>query len=214
MRTSALSLGAVALLVAASAARPAAADIFQARAELHGGAAGGVGLGGDQKDAAFFKTAPHGAYGALIGAQLLFADAYIEHTQLTNGSRIATWTQFALGMRIDIATGRPPKDKDNPDPKASGYFEIGLHAAFGLGTGQQVSPPLDNAQITDKGFLFELRGGFGKRLGHGLRVGLEVPVSVGYFFKSGNGATANDLGTHYQGIQAAALLTFGLQLGK
>ena len=36
--------------------------------------------------------------------------------------------------------------------------------------------------------------------------GLTVPVSYGYFFKNGDGATANDLSTHYRGVQGEALL--------
>jgi hypothetical protein len=199
---------------AALSAAPARADIFSARAEIHGGAGAGVGLRGDQKDAAYFKNAPVGAYGALIGAQILIADGYIEHTQFTDGSRITTWTQFALGLRVDMKLGGGPGlEKGAPARPATGYFELGIHAGFGLGTGQQVDPPLDNAQITDKGFLFEVRAGFGKRLGHGLRFGLTIPVSAGYFFKSGNGATVNNLSTHYQGIEGAALLTLGMQLG-
>jgi hypothetical protein len=205
-----------ALVVAAAAVAPRAAhaDLFSARADLHVGGSGGAGLGGAQKDNAYFGDAPHGAYGALVGVQALIADAYIDHTQYTDGSRVTTWTQFALGVRVDVKTGAPPKEKGAvEEPKPTGYFELGVHAAFGLGTGQQVSPPLDNAQITDKAFLLELRGGFGKILGNGFRIGLTIPVSGGYFFKSGNGATANDTGTHYTGLEAAALLTFGLQLG-
>jgi hypothetical protein len=33
-----------------------------------------------------------------------------------------------------------------------------------------------------------------------------VPVSYGYFFKSGNGATANDLSTNYRSFQIEGLL--------
>lgn len=211
MQRSMLVLGGAAVLLAAA---PARADLFSARAEIHGGGGGGVGIGGDQKDNAYFKNAPHGAYGALVGAQILIADFYIDHTQYTDGSRITTWTQFALGMRIDMKLGgKPAAEKGGKATPPTGYVELGIHAGFGLGTGQQVDPPLDNAQITDKAFLLELRGGFGKRLGHGLRIGVSIPVSGGYFFKSGNGATANNLSTHYQGIEAAALLTLGLQLG-
>jgi hypothetical protein len=206
-----MALPLCAVLVAASA--PVRADIISARAEIHAGGGGGVGVGGDQKDSAFFKTAPNGAYGVLVGAKILIADAYIDHTQYTNGSRIATWTQFALGFRVDVKTGGGPQVKDQPPPKPTGYFEIGVHAAFGLGTGAQVMPPLDNAQITDKGFLFEIRPGFGKLLGSGFRLGLSFPLSGGYFFKSGNGATVNDLSTHYQGVEAAALITLGVELG-
>jgi hypothetical protein len=204
-----------AVVAAASLApRAAHADLFSVRADLHAGGGGGAGLGGAQKDAAYFAKAPNGAYGAMVGIQALIADAYIDHTQYTDGSRITTWTQFAIGVRVDVKTGAPPKEKGaTEEPKPTGYFELGVHGAFGLGTGQQVSPPLDNAQITDKAFLVELRLGVGKILGSGFRIGVALPVSGGYFFKSGNGATANDTGTHYTGVEAALLLTLGVQLG-
>ncbi len=204
---------ALALCAVAVLAPRAHADIFEARAELHAGGGFGVGIGGDQKDNAFFAKAPNGAYGALVGAKILIADGFIEHTQFTNGSRIATWTQFAIGMRIDQKTGGQPSANGVPEKKPTGYWDLGIHAAFGLGTGAQVMPPLDNAQITDKAFTLEVRGGFGKILGGGFRIGVEIPISGGYFFKSGNGATANDLSTHYQGVEAAALLTLGLEIG-
>ncbi|HSN29684.1 MAG TPA: hypothetical protein VLT45_25530, partial [Kofleriaceae bacterium] len=77
---------------------------------------------------------------------------------------------------------------------------------FGLGTGAQVMPPLDNAQITDKAFIGEGRLGFGRHLDKVFDLGVVVPVSYGYFFKSGNGAAANDLSTHYRGFEAEVLL--------
>lgn len=206
-----MALPVCAVLCAASVS--ARADIIAARAEIHAGGGGGVGVGGDQKDNAFFAKAPNGAYGVLVGAKILIADAFIDHTQFTNGSRISTWTQFALGFRVDSKTGAPPAEKGQPEPKPTGYWGLGFHVAFGLGTGAQVMPPLDNAQITDKAFTVEVRPEFGKLLGGGFRVGIALPISGGYFFKSGNGATANDLSTHYQGVEAAALLTLGVELG-
>ncbi len=213
------SLGGAAALLAAA---PAHADIFSARAELTGGGAGGVGVGGDQKDAAYFKNAPHGTYGALIGAQILIADAFIEHTQFTNGSRITTWTQFALGLRLDMKLGGGPAPvKGDPDKKPQDALKGSLSRLIvhpgGLSgsapASQVVSALTITLEITDNGFLLEARVGFGKRLGHGLRLGVTIPVSGGYFFKSGNGATVNNLSTHYQGIEARALLTLGMQLG-
>jgi hypothetical protein len=205
-----IALAIVTVLLCAPAAR---ADIFEARAEIHAGGGGGVGIGGQQKDSAFFAKAPNGAYGALVGAKILIADGFIEHMQYTDGSHIATWTQFAIGMRIDQKTGGQASANGVPEQKPTGYWDLGIHAAFGLGTGAQVMPPLDNAQITDKAFTLEVRGGFGKLLGSGFRIGIEIPISGGYFFKSGNGATANDLSTHYQGIEASALLVLGLEIG-
>ena len=183
---------------------PASADIFKLFAEADGGGAYGKGTSGEQviKDSAFFANAPHLAYGALIGAEFLFLDAWIQHHQFTDGSRIATWTQFGAGVHGTVDLGDAKQQK----AREGGFFEVGIGAWFGLGTGQQVMPPLDNAQITDKAFLVEGRLGFGKHLSSVFDFGLSVPVSWGYFFKNGNGAAANDTSTHYQGIQGEALL--------
>jgi len=185
-------------------ATPASADVLKLFAEADGGGVYGKGTSGAQviKDSAFFAKAPHLAYGALIGAEFLFLDAWIQHHQLTDGSRIATWTQFGAGVHGTIDLGDAKQQKAHE----GGFFEFGVGAWFGLGTGQQVMPPLDNAQITDKAFLVEGRVGFGTHLSKVFDFGLSVPVSWGYFFKNGNGAVANDVSTHYQGIQGEALL--------
>jgi hypothetical protein len=191
------------LLVVAALATPASADTFKLFGEAHGGGMYGAGTSGDQKDSAFFQKARGGAYGALIGAEFLFFDALIEHTQFVNADGLKTWTQFGAGLHFTSELGTADEVKAGK----GGYFEVGAYMWFGLGTGAQVMPPLDNAQITDKGFLGEGRFGFGKHLDKVFDLGVVVPVSYGYFFKSGNGAAANDLSTHYQGVQAEALLT-------
>ena len=55
---------------------------------------------------------------------------------------------------------------------------MGADLWFGLGTGAQVMPPLDNAQLTDKAFLAEGRFGFGKHLSKVFDLGVVVPVST------------------------------------
>jgi hypothetical protein len=202
-----------AVTVLALLAPRAHADLLELRGEIHAGGSLGTGVGGAQKDSAFFAKAPNFDYGALVGAKIIFADAFISHDQFTDGGHIMTWTQFAAGVRFDGKTGGQASANGVPEKPPTGYWEFGAHVVFGLGTGAQVMPPLDNAQITDKGFTFELRPGFGKLLGGGFKIGLAFPISGGYFFKSGNGATANDLSTHYQGIEGAALLTFGMEIG-
>src|SRR4051812_25068602 len=88
-------------------ATPASADILKLFIEADGGGVYGKGTGGEQpiKDAAFFARAPHLTYGGLIGAEFLFLDAWIQHHQLTNGDRIATWTQFGVGIHAQIDLG-------------------------------------------------------------------------------------------------------------
>ena len=196
-------------LALAALAPTARADIFKLFAEVDGGGMDGKGITGDQKDSAFFKN-PHGAYGALVGAELVFIDAWIQHHQfyghndVVDGGHLATWTQFGLGVHFQLNLGDDKAQKAG----TGGFVEIGAGAWFGIGTGQQVQLPLDNAQLSDKGFLGEARLGFGTHLNKIFDLGISVPVSYGYFFKTGNGATANDLSTHYQGVQGEALLYF------
>jgi hypothetical protein len=192
----------VILLLVTATSTSASADVLKLFAEVDGGGAYGQGTSGDLKDAAFFARAPHLDYGVLVGAELVFLDAWIQHHQLTDGDRISTWTQFGAGVHLsfDLGESRQPKVHEG------GFFEIGLGGWFGLGTGEQVMPPLDNAQITDKAFLVEGRVGLGTHLSNIFDFGLSVPVSWGYFFKNGDGAGVNDVSTHYQGIQGEALL--------
>jgi len=186
--------------------RGADAGVFKLWAEADGGGVFGKRVTGDSANtnAAFFAEAPHGAYGAQIGAQFLFLDAVIQHHQFTNGSRLATWTQFGAGMRFEIDMGNPTKEEKKAGK--GGYAEIAANLFFGIGTGQQVDPPLSNDEITDKGFLAEMRLGFGKHLNKFFDIGIAFPVSYGYFIKNGSGAVANDVSTHYQSVQGEALL--------
>src|ERR1051325_4905772 len=94
-------------------AAPASADVLKLFAEAHGGGVTGTATGGDQaiKDAAFFVKAPHLGYGALIGADFLFLDAWIQHHQFTDGSRLATWTQFGVGIHATIDLGDARQQK-------------------------------------------------------------------------------------------------------
>jgi hypothetical protein len=209
MRSSKLVVAALVSLGAA--AGPVHADVFSIRAEAHGGAVGGKGVSGDAQDASFFEHAPHGAYGVLVGAEVLFIDAWIQHHQFVDGDRLTTWTQFAAGLDIQIPFGA--EGAADPRGKRAGpknYAELGVFAAAGFGTGQQVDPPLDKTEISDKGFLLEADLAFGHRLNSIMDIGVRVPVSLGYFLKDG---FANDLSNHYWGVQAEALLYLRFTIG-
>lgn len=201
------------LAAALAAATPATAEVLQLRGEIHGGGGGGVGIAGDQQDDAFHDGATGGLYGVSVGVEFLFIDGWIQHDQyVTTDDFLGTWTQFMLGFDTEIPVGEKSRATEQVTD-ASGrtgteggyaptYIELGMAVGFGVGTGQQVEPPLDAAQVTDRGFLLQAHAGFGYRLNKVISLGLTVPVQAGYMFKSG---VANDLGNHYQSIQAAVL---------
>jgi hypothetical protein len=197
-----------------SSASSAQADVISLRAEAHVGGAGGAGLGGDRKDEAFFAGAPHLGYGVLIGAEFVFVDAWIQHHQLTNGSRLATWTELGAGFDIQLGLGggAPAGAKGGEPAPAKAFAEFGLGVAFGLGTGQQVDPPLSADELTDKGFTGHVSVGLGYHLSRVLDVGIRAPLSAGYFFKSGQGAVANDLSTHYTAMHGEVIAFLRFQI--
>jgi hypothetical protein len=167
---------------------------------------GGTGTSGTQKDSAFFANAPHGMYGVLVGAELLFLDAWIQHHQYIDGTNLETWTQFGLGAHGTFDLGDAQQRKDHQ----GGYFEIGGGLWFGLSTDRQVHPPLDNSQVSDKGFLVEGRIGFGTHLNKVFDLGLQIPVSYGFFFI--NGQAANNTDNQYRSVQAEALLALRMNI--
>jgi len=189
-------------LAGALATHDASADILKLWVEADGGGQAGSGVSGAQKNASFFANSPPIAYGASVTGELFgFLDATIQHHQFTDGSRITTWTQFGAGLHFQIPLGDDKQQKAGKGP----FIEAGTGVWFGVGTGQQVMPPLDNAQITDKGFLVDGRIGFGTHLNSVIDLGVELPVSYGYFFKNGNGVAANDTNNHYQAVQGELL---------
>ncbi len=198
----------------------ARADIISLLAQVHGGGSAGQGVGGDRKDEAFHDGATGATYGAKVGVEILFIDVWVGHDQYRNGDGLlGTWTTFMSGFDVELDLGSQKggtrNDRGEVDGGFSaGYAEFGLGAGFGLGTGQQVDPPLDAGQITDKGFVSQVFVGAGWRLTPSVSFGVQVPVQGAYLIKSGRGAVVNDLGTHYTEVSAAALLALRLNVGK
>jgi hypothetical protein len=185
-----------------AASAPASAEVFKLYGEVQGGGMFGKGLAGDHADQAFAATARGGAYGLLVGGRVLIFDGHLYHRQFVNGDGVKTWTHFALGLNFGFDTGSDQQKKEHK----SGYFEMGVNLGFGVGTGAQVDPPLDNSQVTDKGFVLEGRLGFGKHLSKVFDIGVSIPASYSYLFKSGDGATANMTESQYQQLRIEALL--------
>lgn len=213
MRSTLALLAAALPLAVAGTAR---ADIASLDAQIQGGGSGGQGVDGELQDQAFHDKVSGLTYGARVGVEILFIDAWVEHNQyISDGSDfLGTWTQFMTGLDFDFDVGGRKGDHSLKDGTkgggyASGYGEVGFAVGYGVGTLQQVDPPLDNAQIDDKGFLGQISVGAGYRITRVLSVGVNVPMQVGYMFKSG--VPANIMSNQYVSVEAAALLNLRMQ---
>jgi hypothetical protein len=206
------SLAPLAVLAVTALSTPAHADVVLLYGRIDGGAMVGKGTGGDQKGEDFFQNAPNGTYGVDVVGRFLFLAAEISHHQyaFVSGSdstnSLRTWTQFSAGIDFDANLGSYEQKKQHK----GNFVQFAALAGFGLGTGQQVEPPLDNGQVSDKGFMLGGKFGFGTHLSKLFDFGLLIPVEYGYFFK--NGVAANDLSNHYQGLHAEALLYLRLNI--
>ena len=174
----------------------ASADVLKLFGEIHGGGMHGSGVAGDLKDSSFFGQAGGPAYGLLVGGKVLFVNAWIQHHQYPGSNGLRTWTQFGLGTSGSIDIG---------DADDGLYAELGAGLWYGIGSGAQVMPPADRSQVTDRGIIAEGRIGAGKHLSKFFDLGLVVPLSYGYFFRSSAGGLS-DLSTHYIGFQAEGLI--------
>ncbi len=198
------ALAIVAVLAAFLCSRPADAALLELHAGLRAGGATGKGIGGAQQDHDFFEGARGGVYGAVVGLEILFIDLWIEHDQLTDFEGLnGTWTQFMAGPHVMFGLS------GGPSPKLFG--ELALSGGFGLGTGQQIAPPLSNGQVSDKGVMVELRVGLEYRLTEILGIGVALPMAWGYMFK--NGVPANDTSNHYTTFRAMLVGTLTVRVG-
>lgn len=213
-----LQLGLLAVsTVSLASGGDASADILTLRADAKVGAAGGKGMFGERKDASF--QAGHGipSYGVAVGAEILFVDLWVQHDQYIDGGSVgddvSTWTQFMFGFDVEIDIGEKTGGTlDDAGKQKGGYnsmfLELGMAGGFGVGTGQQVDPPLNNRQVTDKGFVFEGRAFVAYRINELFSMGLMLPAQFGYFTKSGSGTAANNIDNHYSAMAGSAMLTF------
>jgi hypothetical protein len=204
MRVARTLLVALGLLLTAA---PAVAGPFELHADLRVGAATGKGIGGDQKDRDFFAQSDGGVYGVLVGARLLFIEVSIEHDQFTDFKDLkGTWSELKVGTGGSIALDAPLRGQDS-----ALFLSFGFGVGFGVGTGRQVDPPLDNAQISDKGLMLNVRVGLEYRLGGFFALGVEVPAGWGYMWK--NDVPVNDTSNHYQTFHVMGLAFVRARVG-
>ena len=191
----------------------ASADMLTLRVDAKAGASGGKGMFGERQNESFQGGHGIATYGVAVGAEVFFIDAWVQHDQFISGGKVSTWTQFMLGIDVEIDMGeKTGGDVGDSGKIVGGYYsmfaELGMGVGFGVGTGRQVVPPLDNSQVTDKGFLFEGRAFVAYRLSKLFAVGLMLPAQFGYFTKAGSGTAANNTDNHYSAFSGAAMLTF------
>ncbi len=184
------AVAAAALSIAPAAA---SADLLSLYGQIHAGGSSGKGLGGDLKDEAFHDRAAGATYGVKVGAEIALIDVWLQHDQYYNDGGVhGTWTQIMTGLDMELDIG-------------SAYIELGTGAGLALGTGQQVDPPLDDGEITDKGIIVEGRGGLGYRFAPFLSIGATLPVQAGYLVKSGPGTDVSGLSRGYTEMSFALL---------
>lgn len=188
------------VLGVALASSNADAKVLDLYVQAQGGGGYGQGIAGDPlaQEADFFKGAAGPAYGGRLGAEFLFVDGWVEHMQYNDGTGLRTWTQFMLGADWDFPLG-----DTEPGQKPKTYGEIGFAAGYGVGTGEQVTPPLDASELTDRGFMGQVSFGADWRFSRIMSLGLSVPISYGYIFKDG---CSNCNENQYQSISGAAFL--------
>ena len=184
------ALAAAALCLVPTAA---GADLLSLYGQVHAGGSSGKGMGGDLKDDAFHDNASGATYGVKVGAEIALIDVWLQHDQYYNDGGVhGTWTQIMTGLDMELDIG-------------SAYLELGTGAGLAFGTGQQVNPPLDDGEITDKGIIVEARGGLGYRFAPFLSIGATVPVQAGYLLKSGAGSDVEGLSRGYTESSIALL---------
>ncbi len=208
-----------ALVIVLAVTTTARADVVSGYGQIEVGGAYGKGLSEEREVAAFHEGVSGAvAYGLLVGVEVLFIDAFIQHDQYRADGRVAgTWTQFMVGFDVEVDLGDPKGGEVDDRGRRTGgyssaYAEIGTAIGYGVGTGQQVDPPLDNGEVTDKGILLQGGIGVGWRMTPWLSAGVSVPIQVGYLVKSGDGAVANDVDNQYLDFSVAAMLNLRAKL--
>jgi hypothetical protein len=204
MRRGTLLLGALVLVAALAAPRPAEARLV----DLYAGAtAGGLaGWGTTPNTPDFFDTTRGGGVGFDLGLKLLVFDFSANFFQTFNGSGAAgTLIQFLLGTEVDIPLG----DLKLPDGQSQQVLKPEIAGGFGFGTPGPVSPPLNDSQVSAKGVVANASIGYEYYFNPFVAVGAVGTFGYHYFFGGDeeNGTSGHSSGYHLMGL---GTLTFHL----
>lgn len=169
-------------------AAPSEAKVLDLYASLKGGWVTGGGSNSLAANAAdYFELERGPALGFEVGAEILFLDLMINGTRMfdprsTDEAGVqegsgGTFFQFLLGIDGDFALdgGAVP----------STFLRVGGNAGVGLGLHREVRAPLDDSQVSDKGFVFNGVLALDQHLSRFFVVGLEVQPGYHIFFPGG-----------------------------
>jgi hypothetical protein len=208
-RSLALALAAFGFMAVAS--RSAEARLIDLRAGVIAGGITGWGATSNTPD--FFDRRQAPGLGVDVGVKLLIFDVSANFFQLIDSNgRAGTLTQILAGVNIDVPVGHDKFqtgiDRGHNKNILHPLAEIG----FAAGTPEPINPPLNNAQISDKGLVTYVGLGFEHFLTGIIAVGAEA--DYGYHYFTGGGKTmmaANQL--YSSGTQLAGFATLTFHLG-
>ncbi|MDX2021768.1 MAG: hypothetical protein SF187_16130 [Deltaproteobacteria bacterium] len=133
----------------------------------------------------YFDIEKGPAFGFEVGAEILFLDFMINGTRIFDQAADSRgedgagyFFQFLTGIDGDFAVG------EGDDP--STFLRVGVNGGAALGTHRKVKAPLDNAQVSDKGFVANGVVALDYHLGKLFVVGVELMPGYHYFFPGGD----------------------------
>jgi hypothetical protein len=208
--STALAMGALAAV--ALAARPAEARLLDLRAGARAGGLTGWGTTANTPD--FFERRGGPGVGAEVGARLLIFDFSVNFTQLFNGDgRNGTFTQALVGIAFDIPVGNQYFAKgDIGAGQSQNIIRPIIGAGFGFGTSEAIRAPIDNAQISDKGFVSRAGVGYEHFFNPFIGAGAQVDFGYHYFVGGGQSMVASNE-THSAGYNLSGFATLMFHLG-
>ncbi len=204
------------LLVALTFAVVAAGMSSSARAQtktkwvdLYGSVlVGGTTGGGTARGAPDFFDASEGfASGVNLGVRLFVVDFSLRFLQMIDShGASSTLSTALLGSSLEIPLVGGGQDIAGHPRRVEVVLRPGLGAGFALGTPAPVHLPIDNAQLSAKGFL--VQGSCGVERLFGPYFGIGATLEGGYHYLFGQSATLNSSSDRSQGWQLAIFTTF------
>jgi hypothetical protein len=204
-------LGVGALLLVALAARPSEARLIDLHAGVRVGGMTGWGTTANTPD--FFERRRGFGPGFEVGVKLLVFDLSASFLQVIDGSgRAGTLEQLVFGLNIDVPVGNDRFHQGVEKGKSRNIIRPLLNFGVATGTPEPIQAPLNNAQISDKGFVSYMGVSYEHFLNEFIGVGAQADYGYHYFVGGGKTMTAVNA-THSSGYQLDAFGTLTFHLG-